>query len=148
MFPKLLPMVCAGAMLLAAGSAAAGEHVVQMLNSGPGGAMVFSPAFVQARPGDTIRFVPTNPGHNAESIAGMIPAGATVQRGAMGREFVLRVTQPGVYGVKCAPHYSMGMVGLIQVGPAVSNVEAVRTAVARTPPLARRRFTAMLGQIR
>lgn len=148
MFPKLLTMVCAGAVLLAAGSAAAGEHVVQMLNSGPGGAMVFSPAFVQARPGDTIRFVPTNPGHNAETIAGMIPAGATVQRGAMGREFVLRVTQPGVYGVKCAPHYSMGMVGIIQVGPASSNVEAVRTAVARTPPLARRRFTAMLGQIR
>mgnify|MGYP006188880013 CR=1 FL=1 len=42
-------------------------------HSGPGGAMVFSPAFVQARPGDTIRFVPTNPGHNAETIAGPLP---------------------------------------------------------------------------
>lgn len=148
MFQKFLPMICAGVVLTAAGQATAAEHVVQMLNNGPGGTMVFSPAFVQARPGDTIRFVPTNPGHNAETIAGMIPAGATVQRGPMGREFVLRVNQSGVYGVKCAPHFSMGMVGLIQVGPASSNLEAVRTAVARTPPLARRRFSEMLSRIR
>lgn len=148
MFPKLLPLVCAAATLIAAGQAAAAEHTVQMLNRGPGGAMVFSPALVQARPGDTIRFVPTDPGHNAETIAGMLPAGVTVQRGAMGREFVLRVTQPGVYGVKCAPHYSMGMVALIQVGAADSNVAAVRTAVARTPPLARRRLTEMLTRVR
>ncbi|MEJ6790878.1 pseudoazurin [Brevundimonas sp. BR2-1] len=148
MFLKLLPTVCAAAALIAATPAAAGEHVVQMLNRGAGGAMVFSPALVQARPGDTIRFVPTDPGHNAETIAGMIPAGATVQRGPMGREFVLRVTQSGVYAVKCAPHYSMGMVALIQVGPAGSNLEAVRTAVARTPPLARRRFTEMLTRVR
>ncbi|HEY0600388.1 pseudoazurin [Brevundimonas sp.] len=119
-----------------------------MLNRGTGGAMVFAPAFVQARPGDTIRFVPTDPGHNAETIAGMLPAGVTVQRGPMGREFVLRVSQPGVYGVKCAPHYSMGMVALIQVGSADSNVAAVRTAVARTPPMARRRFTEMLARVR
>ncbi|HYD27048.1 pseudoazurin [Brevundimonas sp.] len=133
---------------MVAGQALAGEHTVQMLNRGAGGAMVFSPSLVQARPGDTIRFVPTDPGHNAETIAGMLPAGVTVQRGPMGREFVLRVTQPGVYGVKCTPHYSMGMVALIQVGPATSNVEAVRTAVARTPPMARRRFTEMLARVR
>lgn len=148
MFRKLLPLVCAGAALFAAGQAAAAEHTVQMLNRGAGGAMIFSPALVQARPGDTVRFVPTDPGHNAETIAGMLPAGVTVQRGAMGREFVLRVTQPGVYGVKCAPHYSMGMVGLIQVGAAGANLAAVQTAVARTPPLARRRFTEMLTRVR
>jgi pseudoazurin len=148
MLPKILPIVLAGASLLAAGQAFAAEHTVQMLNRGTGGAMVFSPALVQARPGDTIRFVPTDPGHNAETIAGMLPAGVTVQRGPMGREFVLRVTQPGVYGVKCAPHYSMGMVALIQVGSADSNVAAVRTAVARTPPMARRRFTEMLARVR
>lgn len=148
MLRKILPIVFAGAALVAAGQAAAGEHTVQMLNRGTGGAMVFSPALVQARPGDTIRFVPTDPGHNAETIAGMLPAGVTVQRGAMGREFVLRVTQPGVYGVKCAPHFSMGMVALIQVGSPASNVEAVRTAVGRTPPLARRRFTEALARVR
>lgn len=148
MFPKLLPIVCAGVALIAAGQAVAAEHTVQMLNRGPGGTMVFSPAVVHARPGDTIRYVPTDPGHNAETIAGMIPAGATVQRGPMGREFVLRVSQPGVYGVKCAPHYSMGMVGLVQVGTADANLTAVTTAVGRAPPLARRRFAQMLTQMR
>lgn len=148
MFRKLLPIAVAVAALAAAGQAAAAEHVVQMLNRGPGGAMVFSPAYVQARPGDTIRFVPTDPGHNAETIPSMLPAGVAVQRGPMGREFVLRVAQPGLYGVKCTPHYSMGMVALIQVGPAGSNLEAVRGAVARTPPLARRRFTEALARVR
>lgn len=148
MFRKLLPIVCAGVALIAAGQAVAAEHTVRMLNSGPGGTMVFSPAVVHARPGDTIRYVPTDPGHNAETIAGMIPAGVTVQRGPMGREFVLRVTQPGVYGIKCAPHYSMGMVGLVQVGASDANLAAVTTATGRAPPIARRRFAQMLTQMR
>ena len=148
MLKKLLPLLAAGAAMTLAGQALAGEHVVQMLNTGPGGAMVFSPAVVHARPGDTIRYVPTNPGHNAELIAGMLPAGVTVQRGAMGREFVLRVTAPGVYGVKCAPHYSMGMVGVVQVGTADPNLAAVQAATARAPNIARRRFTQYLSQLR
>lgn len=148
MLRKILPVILAGAALTLAGQAQAAEHRVQMLNQGAGGAMVFQPAVVHARPGDTIRYIPTNPGHNAETIAGMLPAGVTAQRGAMGQEFVLRVTQPGLYGVKCAPHYSMGMVGLVQVGPAGANLEAVRTAAGRTPNFARRRFTEMFTQLR
>lgn len=147
MLKKLLPLIMAGAALTLAGQAMAGEHVVQMLNTGVGGAMVFQPAVVHARPGDTIRYVATNPGHNAELIAGMLPAGVAIQRGVMGREFVLRVTIPGIYGVKCAPHYSMGMVGLIQVGTGGSNLEAARAASARAPNLARRRFTEFFAQI-
>lgn len=148
MLKKLLPLLVAGAALTLAGQAMAGEHVVQMLNTGVGGAMVFQPAVVHARPGDTIRYVPTNPGHNAELIAGMLPAGVAVQRGPMGREFVLRVTAPGVYGVKCAPHYSMGMVGLIQVGTGGPNLEAARAVSARAPNFARRRFTQFFTQLR
>lgn len=135
-----LTLAAAGMALAMAGEAAAAEHRVQMLNSGPGGAMVFSPAVVRARPGDTIRYVPTHPGHNAETIAGMLPAGVAVTRGAMGREFVLTVTQPGVYGVKCAPHYSMGMVGLVIVGDGSPNRAAAQAFAARAPNLARRRF--------
>ncbi len=148
MLKKLLPFLVAGAAMTLAGQAVAGEHVVQMLNSGPGGAMVFSPAVVHARPGDTIRYVPTNPGHNAELIAGMLPAGVTVQRGAMGRAFVRRVTAPGVYGVKCAPHYSMGMVGMVQVGTEDPNLAAVQAATARAPNFARRRFAQFRTQHR
>ena len=135
-----LSLAAAGMALAMAGEAAAAEHRVQMLNRGDGGTMVFSPAVVRARPGDTIRFVPTDPGHNAETIAGMLPAGVQVTRGAMGREYVLRVTQPGVYGVKCAPHYSMGMVGLVIVGDGTANRAAAQAAAGRAPNLARRRF--------
>lgn len=148
MLKKLLPFLVAGAALILAGQAMASEHVVQMLNTGTGGAMVFQPAVVHARPGDTIRYVPTNPGHNAELIPGMLPDGVAVQRGTMGREFVLRVTAPGIYGVKCAPHYSMGMVGLVQVGTGGPNLEAARTVSARAPNFARRRFTQLFTQLR
>lgn len=133
-------LAAAGMALAMAGEAAAAEHRVQMLNRGDGGNMVFSPAVVRARPGDTIRYVPTNPGHNAETIAGMLPAGVQVTRGAMGREYVLQVTRPGVYGVKCAPHYGMGMVGLVIVGDGSANMSAAQAAGARAPNLARRRF--------
>ncbi|WP_332658729.1 pseudoazurin [Brevundimonas sp.] len=148
MFKKLLPLVIAGAAMAMAGQAMAGEHVVQMLNSGAGGAMVFQPAVVHARPGDTIRYVPTHPGHNAELIAGMLPAGVAVQRGPMGREFVLRVTAPGIYGVKCTPHYGMGMVGLVQVGAGGPNLAAAQATSARAPNIARRRFTQLFSQLR
>lgn len=148
MLKKLLPLLAAGAVLTFAGQALAGEHVVQMLNSGVGGAMVFQPAVVHARPGDTIRYVPTNPGHNAELIAGMLPAGVAVQRGVIGREFVLRVTAPGVYGVKCMPHYGMGMVGLVQVGADGPNLAAAQAVGARAPGIARRRFAQYFTQLR
>lgn len=148
MLKKLVPLLVAGATLALAGQAAAGEHVVQMRNSGVGGAMVFQPAVVHARPGDTIRYVPTNPGHNAELIAGMLPAGVAVQRGAMGKEFILRVATPGVYGVKCAPHYGMGMVGLVQVGTGGANLAAARAAGTRAPGVARRRFAEFFTRLR
>ena len=145
---KLLPLLLAGAALAMAGEAAAAEHRVQLLNRGDGGAMVFVPAVVNARPGDTIRYVPTNPGHNAELIAGMVPAGVQVTRGAMGQEYVLRVTQPGIYGVKCAPHYGMGMVGIIRVGDGRTNLEAAQAVAARAPGVARRRFAEMFAGLR
>lgn len=148
MLKKLLPLFVAGAAMTLAGQAIAAEHVVQMLNTGAGGAMVFQPAVVHARPGDTIRYVPTHPGHNAELIAGMVPSGVTVTRGAMGKEYVLRVTAPGVYGVKCAPHYGMGMVGLVQVGTGGANAAAAEAVGARAPGVARRRFAQYFTQLR
>lgn len=119
-----LPMIAAAIALLSlAGAANAEEHVVQMLNKGEKGAMVFQPAFVRAVPGDTIKFVPTDKSHNAESIKGMIPDGAEAFKGKPSEEITVTVGKEGVYGVKCAPHYGMGMVALIVVGKPV-NLEA------------------------
>ena len=123
------------------------EHQVKMLNQGKDGAVVFEPAVVKAMPGDTVKFLATNPGHNAQTIAGMLPDGEAEQKGAMGKEFVLTVKSPGLYGIKCLPHYSMGMVAVVQVGKGPSANLAAAQGV-KLPPLARKRMDAYLAQVK
>ena len=48
------------------GAASAAEVEVKLLNKGAAGVMVFEPAFVQIQPGDSVKFVSTDKGHNAE----------------------------------------------------------------------------------
>lgn len=132
------------ALVMAAGMAPAAEHEVLMKNKGEAGAMVFEPAFVRAEPGDTIRFVPTDKSHNVEGIKGMLPEGAEPFKSKMNEEFVLTVTAPGLYGVKCTPHYSMGMVALIQAGDAPANVDAAKAV--KLPGKANERMQAAFGQ--
>ena len=100
-----------------------------MLNKGEEGAMVFEPAFVKAQPGDVVKFVPVDKGHNVEAIGGMLPEGVEGFKTKFNEEFDLTVEAEGVYGVKCTPHYAMGMVALIQVGAPV-NLDAA-AAVAQ-----------------
>jgi pseudoazurin len=132
-------------MLLVSTPAMAKEWQVKMLNKGPEGTMVFSPAYLKIAPGDTVKFIATDKGHNAEMIAGMLPAGATMWRGKINEEIVVKFTVPGLYGYKCLPHYPMGMVGLIQVGNA-SNKPAMAAAAAKLPGLAKIRMTALLAK--
>src|SRR3546814_17315802 len=89
--------------------------------------MVFEPAFVKAESGDTVRFVAVDKGHNAESIAGMLPEGAEPFAGKFNQEITVTLEQPGVYGYRCKPHYGMGMVGMIVVGDA-ANVDTAKAA--------------------
>jgi pseudoazurin len=111
-------------LLALMGGASAEEHMIQMLNKGEKGAFVFQPDLVKAAPGDTIKFVPSDKSHNAETIKGMIPEGAEAFKSKMNEEFSVALQQEGVYGVKCAPHYGMGMVALIVVGQPVNADEA------------------------
>lgn len=106
--------------LLAAGTAQAADHQVHMLNKGEKGAMVFQPDFVIAAPGDTVTFVPTDKSHDAASINGMIPEGAEPFKSKLNEQVTITLEKEGVYGVKCTPHYGMGMVGLIVVGEPVN----------------------------
>lgn len=118
----------AGALMaLAAAGANAAEVEVKMLNKGAAGAMVFEPALVKIAPGDTVKFVPTDKSHNAESIPEMLPAGAEPFLGKMNEQVDVTFKQNGVYGIKCKPHYGMGMVALIVVGEP-TNLEAAATA--------------------
>lgn len=110
--------------LTAGAPAAAKDHTVMMLNKGKDGIMVFEPALIQVNLGDTVTFVPTHKSHNAESIAGMLPAGATAFKGKMNQPIKVTFTKPGIYGYKCLPHYGMGMVGAVVVGKATNLQEA------------------------
>ena len=142
-FAKFLaaPALC----LVLMAPAFAAEHEVHMLNKGAVGAMVFEPAFVKAAPGDTIHFIPTDKSHNVEAIKEILPAGVEVFESKINEEFTLTVTEPGLYGVKCTPHFAMGMVGLIQVGEAPANLEAAKTA--KMSKKARERMDAELAQV-
>jgi pseudoazurin len=133
-----------GCAMLAA-PAMAKDITVQMKNQGAAGMMVFEPAFVQANVGDTVHFVPTDGGHNAEPITGMLPDGVNEPAGAMGKEYVLTLSKPGLYGIKCKPHYSMGMVSLVKAGKGASPNAAAANAV-KLPPLATKRMAPMLAQ--
>lgn len=107
--------------------AAAKNHVVKMLNKGAAGAMVFEPALVQAAPGDTVTFVATDKGHNAEIISTMLPPGAAPFKGKMNQNLVVKFSKPGTYGYKCLPHYGMGMVGAVIVGTGAPNADKAKS---------------------
>lgn len=127
--------------------ASAKDIVVHMKNMGAEGAMVFEPSFVKASPGDVIHFKPSDPSHNAETMANMLPAGATPMKGMMSKEAVMTVSKPGLYGIKCMPHYSMGMVALVQVGkPTPADIAAAKAV--KLPPFAAKRMTAILTKVK
>lgn len=148
MFRTVVLSALAATAVALAGQAQAAEVKVKMLNSGAQGSMVFEPSAVKLKPGDTIRFLPTDPGHSVETIATMLPPGAVAGKGGMNKELVYKVEKAGTYGFKCPPHYSMGMVFVAKVGDGQPNLAAVEAAAAKTPPLARKRFAADLARIK
>lgn len=121
------------------GTACAAEVEVKMLNRGAEGVMIFEPALIKVAPGDTVKFVATDKGHNAETIKGMLPADAVPFAGKSGEDVAVTFDKPGVYGVKCLPHYGMGMVAMVVVGTATNLDEA------RAIPLAGKAKQVMAG---
>lgn len=104
------------AAIALASAANAAEVEVKMLNKGAEGVMVFEPSLVKVQPGDTVKFLASDKGHNVESVETMLPEGAKTFVGKINEEVTVTLDKPGVYGFKCKPHYGMGMVGLIVVG--------------------------------
>lgn len=116
MFRTLMTSV---AVIIALGGAATAETFeVKMLNKGEAGRMIFEPAALRVAAGDTVKFVAPDKGHNAESVEGMMPDGAQSFKGKINEEIEVILTEPGFYGIKCKPHYAMGMVMVIVVGDA------------------------------
>ncbi|MEL6597300.1 MAG: pseudoazurin [Pseudomonadota bacterium] len=111
--------------------AEAASHTVQMLNVHPENKrlrQVFFPRIQVISPGDTVVFEATDRGHNSAVIDGMIPEGTEGWDGKIGDEVSVTLDQPGLYGYKCTPHASVGMVGLVIVRGegALDNLEAAQ----------------------
>jgi len=141
---KKLMMLAAAAVVAMAGAAGAAEHEVKMLNKGEKGAMVFEPDFLKVEIGDTVKFVVVDKGHDAQSIKGMLPEGVAEFKGKINEEITVAIEKEGVYGVKCAPHYAMGMVMLIVAGEPV-NAEAAKAV--KQPGKAKQTFADLFAQL-
>lgn len=137
-------LTIAAVVTLAMAGAGWAETVdVKMLNKGEAGTMVFEPAAVKLAAGDSIRFLATDKGHNAETIEGMLPEGATAFEGKLNEELTVTFNQPGLYGVRCKPHFAMGMVMVIAVGDDTSVPEGFLGG--RIPKKAKERLEAALA---
>ncbi|MEM9170317.1 MAG: pseudoazurin [Pseudomonadota bacterium] len=113
-------------------AAGATTHEVKMLNAHPDNPrqrMVYVPRVLSVKPGDTITFISSDPGHNTQSTNGMIPDGAESWKSKAGQDFSVTLTEPGIYGYNCQPHVAAGMVGLIVVEGEgkTANLEAAKS---------------------
>jgi pseudoazurin len=139
----VIAAACIALMWSALADANAAEIQVKMLNKGAKGVMVFEPDLVRIQPGDSVHFVATNQGHDAQSIDGMLPEGAEPFAGEMGKDVTVTFAAPGVYGVKCKPHYPMGMVALVVVGTPTNADEA---KAVKHPGKAKKVFEALFEE--
>jgi pseudoazurin len=107
--------------------------------------MVFEAKLVKISVGDSVTFQPVDKGHNVQAIDGMIPAGAASFKGEINQPFTETFTVPGVYAVRCAPHYVLGMVGVVVVGDDLSNLDALKAA--HNPKLPQARFDTIFAEL-
>lgn len=134
-------LLLAAWLLAVAGHVAQADTVeVRMLTRGESGSMVFEPDYVELQPGDTLQFRVGHRSHNAASIDGMVPAGHAGFKGKIDEEIAVTLDRPGIYGIKCSPHFAMGMVMLVRVGDA--EVAGAFDDV-EMPDRARQRFAAI-----
>ncbi|KXG85859.1 pseudoazurin [Agrobacterium bohemicum] len=126
--------------------ASSADIEIKMLNKGSDGqAMVFEPAAIKANVGDVITFVPTDKGHDASVVKGLIPDGSEEFKGKMNEALKITVEKEGAYVFKCAPHLGMGMVALVVVGTTPANLDAVKAG--KLPKKARERLDAEISKL-
>ncbi|WP_018238644.1 pseudoazurin [Ensifer sp. BR816] len=141
---KLARLLLFALIALSMPAVASAETVeVKMLNRSEKSSMVFEPDFLALQPGESVKFIATNKSHNAATIDGMVPDGHPGFKGKINEEIVVTFDRPGFYGIKCSPHFGMGMVMLIKVG----DVELPQNYRAiEVPARAKPRFEALFAR--
>lgn len=144
MFRLMMTAVALSATL--ASAVHAEVHEVQMLNRDANReTMVFSPSALRIATGDTVKFIAADRGHNAESIAESWPEGVGTFAGKINEEVEYTFDQAGFYGVKCKPHFAMGMVMTIAVGADTTAPDG--WLEGRLPPRTKKRMKAQQEQL-
>ncbi|MFT4706225.1 MAG: pseudoazurin [Yoonia sp.] len=140
-------MIASGLALSVAltGAAAAEGFEIKMVNRGEAGTMIFEPAFLRIAAGDTVKFIAEDRAHNAESIPEMMPEGAEEFTGKINEEISVTYDVEGLYGVRCKPHFAMGMVMTIAVGDIAEAPEGYMEG--RIPRGAKKRFEKQLSNL-
>ena len=138
------------ALLMMTGLASAAEPAatVRQLNRGPvaGDTFAYDPALVRVPVGGSVRFEPTDKGHNVAAIQSLWPAGAPPLTVPFNSEATVTFERPGVYPVQCTPHTGLGMVALIVVGDAdMTEFAAKAASVPGLAPKARAKLGALAG---
>lgn len=100
-------------------------YTVLTYNKDPNGnKMAYYPPVLKINKGDTVIFVPTDKGHNAEAIRGATPNKIKF-KSKVSKVFQFTFNEDGTYLFKCTPHYTMGMIGTILVGNYKVNMKDV-----------------------
>ena len=129
--------------LLIASPAIAGDVTVEMLNKdADGNRMVYSQEIVEIAAGSTVKWVPTDKGHNVEIIAS---PNDMKFKSKNGKEASITFETPGIYYYWCTPHKGMGMIGLVVVGGDTSNKEQISKAKAIGK--SKKKLKALLAQL-
>ena len=131
--------------IVSASTADASEYRIQMLNKSENKKYVFASEITRRAPGDSVIFEPTSKGHNAVTIKGMLPVGAKKIKTPYNKEVTITLTEPGIYGIKCAPHVGAGMVALIIVGD-VSEAD-IEIAKIKLPKKAKAKMKILLSNV-
>jgi pseudoazurin len=130
--------------LLIASPAIAGDVTVEMLNKdADGNRMVYSQEIVEIAAGSTVKWVPTDKGHNVEMIAS---PNDMKFKSKNGKEASVTFETPGIYYYWCTPHKGMGMIGLVVVGGDTSNKAQISKAKAIGK--SKKKLKALLEQLR
>ncbi len=131
-------------------TADAKEITVKMVTRAPDGKMlVFDPMFVKADVGDTVVFEPMDKaGHTSVSV--LVPNGVASWTGQPNQKVTVKLTQEGIYLVKCKLHENVGMVGVVQAGKPV-NLAAAKAAAKKeeaTMLMHKDRFDKLLAMVK
>ena len=121
------------------GEALAAPAEVKMLNVGSDGeATEFEPAIIWVGPGTSADFIAEDFGHDAVAVAGLIPEGAEKFEGYKNSDLSVTFEQEGVYVYECTSHQGAGMIGVVVVGNANTNLSAIEAAYSGNAVLSKK----------